>query len=78
MVHEEILLARTIPRDTLFDKVNNQKNNKKVTFNITYHLVFCNARKILEEIHVILASNSKYKKYFLMFPRLASITFTMY
>ena len=33
-------------------------------FNITYHPVFCNVRKILEEIHVILAPDDRRKKVF--------------
>ena len=50
MVRKEILRARAIPRDTLLEKVNNQKNNNKITFNITYHPVFRNVKMILEEI----------------------------
>ena len=61
-----------MPRDTLFDKVNNQKNSQKIAFNISYHPVFCNARKILEVIQVILASKNKHKRHFLTFPRLVS------
>ena len=57
MVHKEILQARVIPRDALLEKVNNQEKQNKVTFNITYHPVFRNVRKILEELHVILASD---------------------
>ena len=45
MVRKEILRARAIPRDTLLGKVNNQKNNNKITFNITYHPVFRNLKR---------------------------------
>ena len=33
-------------------------------FNITYHPVFRDVRKILEELHVILASDDRHKKVF--------------
>ena len=64
MVHKEILRARAIPRDALLEKVNNQEKQNKITFNITYHPVFRNVRKILEELHVILASDDGHKKVF--------------
>ena len=64
MVHKKILQGRGIYRDTLLGKVNNQENNNKITFNITYHSAFQNARKILEEIHMILAPDGRYKKVF--------------
>ena len=64
MVRKEILRARAIPRDTLLGKVNNQKNNNKITFNITYHPVFRNVKKILEEMHVILAPDDRHKEVF--------------
>ena len=57
MVRKEILRGRAIPKDALFEKVNNQEKQNKITFNITYHPVFRDVRKILEELHVILASN---------------------
>ena len=36
MVQKKILRARAIPGDTVLGKVNNQKNNKKTTFNMTF------------------------------------------
>ena len=66
MVRMEILQARYFPSNTLLGKVNNQKNNNEITFNITYHPVLRNVRKILEEIHMILASN-EVKKHLLTF-----------
>lgn len=36
MVRKKILRARAIPGDTVLGKVNNQKNNKKTTFNMTF------------------------------------------
>ena len=53
MVREEILQARAIARDALLEKVNNQD-----------HPVFLDARKILEELHVVLASDDGHKKVF--------------
>ena len=64
MVRMEILRARAIPRDALLEKVNNQEKQNKITFNITYHPVFRDVRKILEELHVILASDNGHKKVF--------------
>ena len=62
MVCKEILRVRAIPRDALLEKVNNQEKQNKITFNITYYPVFWNVRKILEELHVILASDDGHKK----------------
>ena len=64
MIRKKILRARAIPRDALLEKVNNQEKQNKITFNITYHPVFRNVRKILEELHVILASDDGHKKVF--------------
>ena len=64
MVRKEILWARATPRDALLENVINQKKQNKITFNITYHPVFRNVRKILEELHVILASDDGNKKVF--------------
>ena len=64
MVRKEILRARAIPRDALLEKVSNQEKQNKITFNITYHPVFRDVRKILEELHVILASDNEHKKVF--------------
>ena len=64
MVPKEILWARAIPRDALLEKANNQEEQNKITFNITYHTVFRDVRKILEELHVILAFDDGYKKVF--------------
>ena len=64
IVRKEILRARAIPRDALLEKVNNQDKQNKLTFNITYHPVFRGARKILEELHVILTSDYEHKKVF--------------
>ena len=67
MVRKEILRARAIPRDALLEKVNKQEKQNKITFNISYDPVFRDVRKILEELHVILASDDGHKVYFLLF-----------
>ena len=67
MVRKEIIWARAIPRDALLQKDDNQGKQNKITFNITYPSVFRDVRKILEELHVILASDDGHKKYFLKF-----------
>ena len=64
MVHKEIFRTRAILKDELLEKVNDQEKQNKITFNITYHPVFRNVRKILEELHVILASDDGHKKVF--------------
>ena len=55
MVRKEIFRTRAIPRDELLEKLNDQEKQNKISFNITYHPAFRNIRKILEELHVILA-----------------------
>ena len=72
IVHKEILGARAIPRDALLEKVNNQEKQNKITLNITYHPVLRDVRKILEELHVILASDDENKK---VFPEVPMIGF---
>ena len=64
MVRKEILWARATPRDELLEKGNHQEKQNKITFNITYHPVFRNVRKILEELHVILVYDDGHKKVF--------------
>ena len=64
MILQEILRARAFPRDAALEKVDNQEKQNKITFNITNNSVFRDVRKILEELHVILASNDRHKKVF--------------
>ena len=68
MVHKELLRARAFPRDALLEKVNHQEKQNKIAFNITYHPVSRDVRKILEELHVILASDDGHKKVFSYVP----------
>ena len=65
MVCKEIFRARAIPRGALLEKVNNQEKQRKITFNITYPPIFWHFRKILEELHVILAYDDGHRKVFL-------------
>ena len=62
MVCKGILQAQTIPTDALLEKDNNQEKHNKITFNVTYHLVFRGVRKILEELYMIIASDDGHKK----------------
>ena len=64
MVRKEILRARAIPRNAFLEKVSNHEKQNEIAFHITYHPVFQNVRKILEELHVILASDDGHKKVF--------------
>ena len=64
MVRKEILRARVSRRVALLENVNIQEKQNKITFNITYHPVFRDVCKILEELHVILASDDGHKKVF--------------
>ena len=66
------MVRKEISRDALLEKVNNQEKQNKITFNITYRSVFKNVRKILEELHVILASDDGHKK---VFPNVPMIGF---
>ena len=61
---EKYLLERAIPSDLHLEKVKNQGNQDKIVVNITNYLVFWDVRKILEELHVILASEGGHKKVF--------------
>ena len=72
MVRREILRAGAISRDSLLQKVNNQEKQNKITFSKTYHPVFWNVRKILKELHVIIASDDGHEK---VFPDVPMINF---
>ena len=65
MVRKEILRTRAVPRNALLEKVNNQKKQNKITFNITYDPVFRDNRNILEELYVFLHLMIGIKMFFL-------------
>ena len=64
LVRKEILRARQIPRNGLLDKKKSQRNDSKLTFNVTYYLVFRHLKSQLKELHVILACDEDHKKVF--------------
>ena len=68
MERKKKIRATAMPRDALSGKINNQEKKNKITFNITYYQVFWDVRKILEELHVIVASDDEHKKVFLDIP----------
>ena len=60
----EIFRARKIPRNELLEKEKSQGNDSKLTFNVTYYLVFRHLKNELKELHVILACDKGHKKVF--------------
>ena len=70
MERKKKIRATAMPRDALSGKINNQEKKNKITFNITYYQVFWDVRKILEELHVIVASDDEHKKVFLDIPQI--------
>ena len=64
MVRKERIWARTISRDVVLEKGNNQEKQNKITFNITYNPVFRDVRNVLEELNEILASDDRHNKVF--------------
>ena len=51
-------------RESLLKKVKSGSDQKKLTLNITYYLVFQNVRNILEELHILLTPDQEHKKVF--------------
>ena len=68
LVPKEILRARQIPRNGLLDKKKSQRNDSKLTFNVTYYLVVRHLKSQLKDLHVILACDEAHKKVFLEVP----------
>ena len=56
--------VREHPRESLLEKVKSESDQKKLTFNITYYLVFQNVRSILQELHILLTPDQENKKVF--------------
>ena len=68
---EEIVLSwyeRNIPKNELLDKEKSQRNDSKLTFNVTYYPVFRYLKSQLKELHVILACDEDRKKVFPVVP----------
>ena len=72
LVQKEILWARKIPRNKLLDKKKSQRNDSKLTFNVTYYSVFRRLKSQLKELHVILSCDEDHKK---VFPEVSIIGF---
>ena len=64
MVRKQVSWAREHSRESLFEKVKSESNQDKLTFNITYYLVFQNVRNILQKIHILQTSDKEHKKFF--------------
>ena len=64
LVRKEILRVRKISRNELLDKEKSQRNDSKLTFNVTYYPVFRHLKSHLKELHVILACDEDHKKVF--------------
>ena len=71
-MQKEILWARKIPRNELFDKEKCQGNDSKLTFNATSYPVFRHLKNQLKELDVILACDEVHKK---VFPEVPIIDF---
>ena len=68
MVPKEILRARAFLRDEHLKKINKQDKQNKITFDVIYHPVFRDVRKIFKELHVILASDNGHTEVFFDVP----------
>ena len=64
MLRKEILRAREHSRKELLEREKTETSEPKLTFNITYYLVFQNVRNILQELHLLLAPDKEHKKVF--------------
>ena len=64
MVRNQILKAREKSRESLLENVISRSSELKLTFNLTYYPVFQNVRKILEELHILLAPDKEHMKVF--------------
>ena len=64
MVRKQVSWAREHSRESLLEKVKSESNQDKLTFNITYYLVFQNVRNILQKIHILQTSDKEHKKFF--------------
>ena len=72
VVRQEILKARTIPRNELLETGRNHQEENKLTFNITYYPGFRNTKTILEDLQILLAPDKEYQK---MFPNVLILGF---
>ena len=54
MVRRQVLRAREHSKESLLEKTKPESDQKKLTFNTTYYLVFRNVGNILQELHILL------------------------
>ena len=64
MIRKQVLQASERSRESLLEKVKSESDQNKLTFTITYYLVFQNVRNILHELHILLTRNKEHKKVF--------------
>ena len=61
MVRKQVLWAWEHSRESLLEKLKSEPDQKTLTFNITYYLVFQNVRNILQELNILLIPDQEYK-----------------
>ena len=64
-------MGRKIPRNELLEKEKSQRNNSKLTFDVTYYPVFRHLKSHLKELHVM-NCDEDHKK---VFPEVPIIAF---
>ena len=64
MIRKQILRVREHSRKDLLEREKTEISEPKLTFNITYYIVFQNIRKTLQELHLLLAPDKEHKKVF--------------
>ena len=63
-MRKQVLRGRAICRDDLLNSERALQEKTQITFNLTYHPVFKNVRKVLEELHLLLTPNQAHKNVF--------------
>ena len=63
-----MLRRRDFSRDSLLERENTREEQNKITFNLTYYLVFQNVKKILAELHLLLTPDVAHKTAFINVP----------
>ena len=64
LVRGKISKARRLSRSEVLNKQKRVGNKNRFVFNITYHPVFSKLKKILSEIHSLLAPDREHGKIF--------------
>ena len=64
MIRKQILRAQEHCRKDLLEIEKSETSQPRITFNITYYPVFQNIRNILQDFHLLLASDREHKKVF--------------